>query len=111
MCFGTDVSTFLVVDPFKKIWSLYVLVAIGIVLDQRVGVLIPDGAMGSGVIVLHYGLVQQVVGEVLVALGLAIPARNFDAWRCRAVVRWRERRQPEALAGSRWIWWILSICA
>jgi hypothetical protein len=41
----------------SEIWRLYVLVAIGIVLDQRVGVLIPDSAVGIGVVILHYRLV------------------------------------------------------
>ncbi len=31
----------LVVDPFQKVGRLHILVAIGIVLDQRVSVLIP----------------------------------------------------------------------
>src|SRR5277367_5629682 len=34
--------------------------------------------MSTGVVVLHYRLVQQIVGEVLVASGLAVPA-GFDA--------------------------------
>jgi hypothetical protein len=58
--FGRMLLHSLIVDPFQKIWRLYVLVAIGIVIDQLVGILIPDSAMGSGVVVLHYGLVQEV---------------------------------------------------
>ena len=67
----------LVVDAFDEVLGGDVLVAVGVGLDEGIGVLVPNSGAFVSLAVLNDGLVQQVVAEVLTVFVAGVPVR-FD---------------------------------